>query len=402
MSHDSRFARARPVAARTPLALVAAVVALCAAATVALFGSAAASAGTGTAAAVYYGTWNYDQPDAATLNNVAVLACADGGTSCSHNPQMPLPLSIPQVGWIDFSPGPNGTLYGHTDQGCIWNFAVTPGGLELSSTTQLCFNTTIGQYYSIKQWSVQVSGNAEYEQIISQSIQPNGDILYTRMNFRTKDRPSRHKVSGDRADAAVNRFVGSFTYDPFSFQTLDNITVTDKGAALPESGLIRIDRAGGTRIVAHTSEGCSWTFAVHGNTAELLESGRIRAAFEQQAPASLAAGERAQSLPEAQPISSVIPRHAPAATAHKPPRHDQAAQPDVGPDAAGDDGNRPQPSIPLIPSPPHRDGTSPADTNIDLAALLPAARAAREDLLRQGRSLSRDSLVSPARSMGPP
>ncbi len=271
MSPGIRFARNCTIAARTPLAILAVVVALFAVAAVAPFGSATASAGTDTAAAKYYGLWNYDQPDVATLNNVAVLACADGGTSCSHNPQMPLPLSIPQVGWIDFSQGPNGTLYGHTDQGCTWNFAVTPGGLELSSTTQLCFNTTIGQYYSIKQWSVQVAGNAEYEQIISQSIQPNGDILYTTMNFHSKDRPSRHKVIGDRADAAVNRFVGSFTYDPFSFQTLDNITVTDKGAALPESGPVRIDRADGTRIVAHTPDGCSWTFGVHGNTAELLD-----------------------------------------------------------------------------------------------------------------------------------
>jgi hypothetical protein len=75
----------------------------------------------------YLSRWNYDQPDTATGNNVAVLACRDGGTSCSHNPNLPLPLSIPQVGWIEFSPGPSGTLYGHTDQGCTWNFFVAPG-----------------------------------------------------------------------------------------------------------------------------------------------------------------------------------------------------------------------------------------------------------------------------------
>jgi hypothetical protein len=219
----------------------------------------------------YLGRWNYDQPSLTTGNNVAELACQDGGTSCNHNPQLPLPLNIPQVGWIDFYPGPNGTLDGHTDQGCSWNFDVTPAGLELSSKVQLCFNATIGQYYSIKQWSVQVKGNVEYEQIISQSFQPNGDILYTRMNFNTKDKPSRHKVLNGGYESAVNKFVGSFTYDPFSFQTLDNITVTDKGSAFPEAGVVRIDRADGNRIVVHTPDGCSWTLGVQGNTAELLD-----------------------------------------------------------------------------------------------------------------------------------
>jgi hypothetical protein len=220
----------------------------------------------------YLGRWNYDQPNLTTGNNVAVLACPAGGTSC-NDPRLPLPLSIPQVGWIDFYPGPTGTLYGHTDQGCTWNFDVTPTGLELSSQTQLCFNATIGQYYSIKQWSVQVDGNIEYEQIISQSVQPNGDILYTTMNFNTKSKPSRYKVTGERNDSMANRFVGSFTYDPFSFQTLDNITVTDKGSASPEVGVVRIDRVDGNRIVAHTSDGCSWTLDVQGNTAELLDPG---------------------------------------------------------------------------------------------------------------------------------
>jgi hypothetical protein len=221
----------------------------------------------------YLGTWTYDQPNPTTGNNVAVLACPEGGNSCNHNPQLPLPLSIPQVGWIDFYPGPNGTVYGHTDQGCTWNFDVTPTGLELSSKTQLCFNATIGQYYSIKQWSVQVDGNVEYEQIISQSVQPSGDILYTTMNFNTKDKPSRHKVASDGDKSAANRFVGSFTYDPFNFQTLDNVTVTDKGSASPEAGVVRIDRVDGNRIVAHTSDGCSWTLDVQGNTAELLDPG---------------------------------------------------------------------------------------------------------------------------------
>jgi hypothetical protein len=137
----------------------------------------------------------------------------------------------------------------------------------------LCFNASIGQYYSIQQWSVQVDGNVEYEQIISRGVQPNGEILDTTMNFNTKGKPSRHKVTGDGNDLMANRFVGSFTYDPFSFQTMVNITVTDKGSVSPEVGVVRIDRVGGNRIVAHTSDGCSWTPDVQGNTAELLDPG---------------------------------------------------------------------------------------------------------------------------------
>jgi hypothetical protein len=221
----------------------------------------------------YVGRWNYTQPNPASGNNVAVLACLDGGTACNHNPQLPLPLSIPQVGWLDLEPGPNGTLYGRTDQGCTWNFDVKPTGLELSSQTQLCFNATIGQYYSIKQWSIQVKGEVEYEQIVSESFQPNGDVLYTRMNFNNKNEPSRDKVAGDRNDAAANAFIGSFTYDPFSLQTLKNITVTDKGSATPETGVIRIDRAGDSKLIIHTPDGCRWNLSVQGNTAELLDPG---------------------------------------------------------------------------------------------------------------------------------
>ncbi|NUT21377.1 MAG: hypothetical protein HOV77_19560 [Hamadaea sp.] len=221
----------------------------------------------------YLGRWNYVQPDRATGNNVAVLACSDGGTSCSHNPALPLPLKIPQVGWIDFSPGPDGTLYGRTDQGCVWNFAVTAGGLELSSKTQLCFNATIGQYYSIRQWSVQVDGDVEREQIISESFQPNGDVLFTEMNFSAKDQPSRRRVVDNGGDSVAEKLVGSFRYDPFSLETLDNITVTDRGSASPDIGEVRIDRLDGNRIAVHTPDGCSWILGVQGNTAELLDPG---------------------------------------------------------------------------------------------------------------------------------
>lgn len=93
----------------------------------------------------YLGYWNYDQPNP-TLNNVAVLACPGGGGQC--DPQLPLPLKVPQVVWVLFSAGPKGTVNGHTDQGCTWNFKITPTGLELSSTTQECFNFDVGSSYN--------------------------------------------------------------------------------------------------------------------------------------------------------------------------------------------------------------------------------------------------------------
>src|SRR5258708_439039 len=140
---SSRIARARK-RNRLRAALLSGLVAVAA---TAAFGSATAAAEPGSRAQKYYGYWNYDQPHAPTLNNVAVLACPDGTSQCDS--QLPLPLRIPQIGWVLFSAGPGGTVNGHTDQGCTWNFTVTPGGLELSSTTQQCFNQNIGSAYNI-------------------------------------------------------------------------------------------------------------------------------------------------------------------------------------------------------------------------------------------------------------
>lgn len=210
----------------------------------------------------YLGTWNYDQPDLATLNNVAVMACPDGGGTCDN--QLPLPLQIPQVGWVVFSPGPNGSVNGQTDQGCTWNFTVTRTGLELSSTTQMCFNHNIGSAYNITQWSVTVEGNHEQERIVSRSFQPNGTVLIATMNSG-----SRTKVAGVGGQESFSHFLGQFTYDPVNFSTLDNVVSTDQGTTRPEQGMIQFTSDGYGTVVAHTPDGCSWTLAVRGNTAEL-------------------------------------------------------------------------------------------------------------------------------------
>jgi hypothetical protein len=174
----------------------------------------------------YLGYWNYDQPNLTTLNNVAVLACPGGGGQC--DPQLPLPLKVPQVGWVLFSPGPNGTVNGRTDQGCTWNFKVTPTDLELSSTTQQCFNHAVGSVGNIIKWSVTVTGNHEHEQIVAVSHQPNGVDL-----IGTMKSGSRTRVDGSGGAKSFSRFLGGYTYNPADFTTLTNVVVTDKGTAYP-------------------------------------------------------------------------------------------------------------------------------------------------------------------------
>lgn len=249
--------------ARSRLTRAFALAALLALAAAVPFTSAIASAGTGTDAAKYYGYWNYDQPDALTLNNIDVLACPDGGGQCDRD--LPLPLRVPQVGWVLFSPGPDGTVNGHTDQGCTWNFAVHATGLELSSTTQQCFNPNVGSAGTLTKWSVRVDGDRETESIVAVSHQPNGvDIIGTMASG------SRTKVKdGAGNNRYVPRFLGDFTYDPADPGTLTNFVVTGNGGAYPEQGTVRLSRNGGTTVNAHTPDGCDWAMAVRGNTAEL-------------------------------------------------------------------------------------------------------------------------------------
>lgn len=258
MSFLSRFEQ---MSARLP----AAVVALLAGLTAVPSGATTASADTRTSAAKYYGMWNYDQPDAATLNNVAVLACSDGSGQC--DPDLPLPLRLPQVGWVVFSPGPKGTVNGHTDQGCTWNFTVHSTGLELSSTTQQCFNPAVGSVGNLTKWSVQVRGDRETEQIKATSHQPNGVDLIAPMasGSRTK------VVHGQDNGRFVRRFLGDYRYDPSDMRTLTNVVTTDKGTAYPEQGTVRFTatHTARGRIHARTPDGCDWTMDVRGDTAEL-------------------------------------------------------------------------------------------------------------------------------------
>jgi hypothetical protein len=248
-------------------------------------GTAEASPPPDAGAHKYLGTWNYDQPDPATMRNIAVLSCPPAGNGCAWSP-LPLPLHIPQIGNIVFSAAANGRVVGRTDQGCTWTFAVTARSLELSPPGQSCFNHTIGSAYTLTRWSVTVAGRHERETIIGTSHQPTGDLV------TTMHHGARTRVTGVGGFHAMARFLGAWTYDPASPQTFVNLLVTVPSGGgdpvvSPVQGVVRVTSEHYGVIVAHTADGCRWTLAVQGNTAELdpavqtcqLATGTVRLLF---------------------------------------------------------------------------------------------------------------------------
>jgi hypothetical protein len=231
-------------------------------------GFAAASPPPPASAQRYLGTWNYDQPDPATMRNIAVLSCPPGEEGCASG-LLPLPLHIPQIGNIVFSAAANGKVVGRTDQGCTWTFTVGRDSLELDpSRPQSCFNHTIGSAYTLTRWSVTVVGNHERETIIGISHQPTGDLVTTMHSG------ARTRVGGVGGMPAMARFLGAWTYDPTSPHTLVNMLVTvsvggGDPVVSPVQGEVRVTSERYGVIVAHTDDGCRWTLAVQGNNAEL-------------------------------------------------------------------------------------------------------------------------------------
>jgi hypothetical protein len=214
----------------------------------------------------YLGTWNYDQPDPTTMRNIAVLSCPPAEEGCASG-LLPLPLHIPQIGNIVFSPAANGMVVGRTDQGCTWTFTVGSDSLELSEA-QFCFNHNIGSAYTLTRWSVTVVGDHERETIIGISHQPTGDLVTTMHDG------ARTRVTGVGGLPAMARFLGAWTYDPASSQTLVNMLVTipvggGDPVVSPVQGEVRVTSKRYGVIMAYTDDGCRWTLAVQGNTAEL-------------------------------------------------------------------------------------------------------------------------------------
>jgi hypothetical protein len=209
------------------------------------------------------GTWNYDQPDSKTMTNIAVISCPPGTPSCATMP----PIAIPQVGYVVFSAGPDGSVIGRTDQGCTWRFTPVPGGLELSpGKAQTCFNHVIGSSYTMTRWSVRFFGRHETEHIAAVSHLPYGDFEFVLENGkRTRAQPS---------PAAVRRFTGTWQYTPADPNTGVNIKTTTYPPPVGPvksalTGQITFTSRHGDLISARTGDGCTWTLAVAGNTAEL-------------------------------------------------------------------------------------------------------------------------------------
>jgi hypothetical protein len=209
------------------------------------------------------GTWNYDQPDSRTTTNIAVVSCPPGTANCATVP----PIALPQIGYVIFSAGPDGSVTGRTDQGCTWRFTPVPRGLELSpGKAQTCFNHVIGSSYTITRWSVRFSGHHETEYIAAVSHLSYGDFDFVLENGRrTRAQPS---------PAAVRRFTGAWEYTPADPKTGVNIKTTvyppplgPVGSAL--TGRVTFTPWDADLISARTDDGCTWTLAVAGNTAEL-------------------------------------------------------------------------------------------------------------------------------------
>lgn len=217
------------------------------------------------ATARYLGVWNYDQPNSKTMTNIAVISCPAGSTNCAGTP----PISIPQIGTVTFSAGPAGTVTGRTDQGCTWRFAAHPGGLELSPSPQYCFNHVIGSGYTITRWSITFSGQHEKEYITAVSHLPYGNYAFVLKNGR--------RTKAVNGPEAARRFTGTWQYDtadPGTGLNTETTVYTEPGGELRTvkstlSGQITFTARRGGLITARTADGCAWTLAVAGNTAEL-------------------------------------------------------------------------------------------------------------------------------------
>ena len=209
------------------------------------------------------GTWNYDQPSSETMTNIAVAYCPAGTPSCASVP----PVSLPQIGYVVFSAGSGGSVLGRTDQGCTWRFTPVPGGLELSpGAAQSCFNHVIGSSYTMTRWSVRFSGRHETEYITAVSHLPYGNFDFVLKNGK--------RTRADSSQAAVRRFTGNWQYAPANPETGLNIKtiVYPPPAGQAESALtgqVTFTSRRGDLISARTGDGCTWTLAVAGNTAEL-------------------------------------------------------------------------------------------------------------------------------------
>lgn len=205
----------------------------------------------------YLGRWNYDQPDRATMTNIATS-------------NVPGRERVPQIGDIVFTAEGQGRIVGRTDVGCTWRFKATRASLELDPPSQLCHNPTSNIAYTITRWTVTVDGAHETETIIAKSHHPDRDYDFV-LNTGARTKAKEYDPG------ATAKFTGTWTYDPADLATGVNIRTTFRrapdGTTTPErteeQGHVTVTRDYGNRITARTGDGCTWSLVARGNTAKL-------------------------------------------------------------------------------------------------------------------------------------
>ncbi|MFE9328606.1 hypothetical protein ACIHDR_47440 [Nocardia sp. NPDC052278] len=239
------------------LTAAAALALACLAAPAYVHADSATSGETPEASEKYLGTWNYDQPDHLTKTNIATIDLF------GYQPD------IPQIGTVTFTRGADGEILGHTDQGCTWHFRDVGDALELTSTTQYCFNHVIRSGYNIYRWRVTVHDGFEQE-----TLRANSYLGPLTVAFGLEDGRRTNAASGTRAETA-ERFSGTWAFDqaPFPTNTATNeYFVPVLFTPGPMSGPVTFTPSADGTVAAHTADGCTWTFDAHGNTAELSPS----------------------------------------------------------------------------------------------------------------------------------
>ncbi|WP_437753563.1 hypothetical protein [Sorangium sp. So ce1389] len=216
----------------------------------------------------FEGTWNYDLPDRASGTNLAHVSCpAQGGAPAVE-------LDIPQIGTLVLARDGDRTLAGRTDQGCSWTFHdADDEHASFASAEATCDNPVIGSSYTITSWTLARDGDGAAEVVDAISHRPGGpDCDFVLAAGK------RTWVDPDADDDPAAAFVGSWAYappDPLTRTNVATVACADaEGNPLPPSyepqlGSIAIERTGPHTAAATDGDGCTWTFAVHGNTALL-------------------------------------------------------------------------------------------------------------------------------------
>ncbi|WP_125614100.1 hypothetical protein [Actinomadura sp. WAC 06369] len=222
----------------------------------------------------YLGVWNYDQPDRRTMRNIAEISCLPAEPDCdSFIPGVPAgePVQIPQIGRVVFRKGAGpGEVVGRTDRGCTWSFEVRGRALELAPPGQRCTNKVIDSDYTLLSWSVRVSGRHERETIKGISHHEE-DYAFTLANG------SRTRDGAEPWPRAARRFGGRWTYDPADPSRMINMVVhrgPDGPRRSERQGRVDMVVLPDRTIAARTPDGCRWTLAASGNTAELAPPGQ--------------------------------------------------------------------------------------------------------------------------------